>query len=318
MRRTRQRSHPPSVSFLGRTVRAATALAGLTCLLTGACDRPPQEPAAEHVTRLIPGLVDTRSLAPGEGKLYRVALAAGEVLHLRVEQRGLDVVIQFPAGERPAIDLPYGGRVTEELWWLADQRQALRLELRALAGHGDYQLTVERLGPGDGLDRRRVEAFRLTHTGSSQLEARRPDEARASLEAALELWRGTETPVGEAVAWGELARARSDSGDDEGAQDAFARALALLAPTPERVLLGRLHHRRGRALNAGWQLEAAASDYLAARALAGESGDGPWPPTTWRCCTTFGASSRPPATATAVPASCSPSSALRAPRRWPS
>ncbi len=272
MRRTRQRSHPQSVSFFG--LRAATALAGLTCLLTGACDRQPQKPAAEHVTRLIPGLVDTRSLAPGEGKLYRAALAAGEVLHLQVRQRGLDVVIDFPAGERPAIDLPYGGWVAEELWWRADQRQTLRLEVRALAGRGDYRLTVERLGPGDGVDRRRVEAFWLTRTGSSQLAARRPNEARGSLERALELWRGTDTPVGEAVAWGELARARSDSGDDEGAQDAFARALALLEPTPERTLLGRLQHRRGRALNAGWQLEAAASDYRAAKALAGESGDG--------------------------------------------
>jgi len=249
------------------------ALAAFTGLLAGACSRQPPEPTADGGTQLTPGLVEIRSLASGESKLYRAVLAADEVLHMRVEQRGLDVEIRFPDGERTPIDLRYGDRVCEELWWLTEKTRELRIELGTSDGGGDYRLTVEKLGPASEIDRRRVEAFRRTQEGMSQIDDGHPKAARASLEAAVELWRGTETPVCEGLAWGELGWALFELDDHEGTVKAFDRALALLEPTPELALLGRFHDQRGRAYKAIWKFDLAESDYRAGQALAEEVGD---------------------------------------------
>ena len=224
--------------------------------------------------RLVPGLVDVRSLAAGEGRLYRVSLAAEDVLHLRIEQRGLDVAIRFPDDrERPVVDLPYGKHVTEELWWLADRPRDLLIEVRALAGAGGYRLNVSELGPATARDRRRSAAFSLALEGSEQLANGRLEEAVTSLEAALELWHGAGDPVREAVTWSELGKTRVRQEEWGEALAAFESGLSLLGPTPERGLEGRLLHWRGRTHKMSWRLDRAASDYRDAGRLFDLTGD---------------------------------------------
>jgi len=224
----------------------------------------------ERDTPLAPGLIDVVSLARGESRFYRAPLHAGDVLHLRIEQRGLDVEIR--SGDRPPVDLPYGGRVPEDFWWLAERTGDLRVEVRSLGGVGDYRLSVERFGTATGSDRRQAEAFWLARRGVAAASAS-PVSSVAPLEEALALLRAPPPLSVPAVLWGDLGRARLDAGDGDGALAAFDEAAETVDRSLEPALVGRLIHARGRALRRAWHLDRAAADYDEARILLERAGD---------------------------------------------
>lgn len=247
------------------------ATAGLASLvLLAACAPaavPPLAPVPATVLR--PGMEESRVLARGESARYRVPLAAGDVLHLRIEQQGLDIEIRFPRGEAQPVDHPHGGVVSEELWWLAEPAQELWLEVRALgpqtAPAGAYHLRVEALGPADGAARRRCRAFWTARRGMDALAAGQPMAARELLTTALAAWERAEAPLQEAIAWAALAAAQAELEDPQAALRSYDSALARAASSRDDALRGRVLLARGSFYRRQWLLEPAETDFLAAR-----------------------------------------------------
>ena len=153
----------------------------------------PSEVAADSsFVALQPDTVEVRSAAPGQALTYGVTMAAGDILHLRIEQRGLDVEIHWPQ-EPPKVDLPYGKFVPEELWWHATAETEIRFDVVVSGGQGDYRLVVEKLGPADESDVLRAAAF-WQHRRVGDLE-KIPEE---HLLAAAQAWQTAKAPVQEA------------------------------------------------------------------------------------------------------------------------
>jgi tetratricopeptide (TPR) repeat protein len=104
-----------------------------------------------------------RTLAAGEVDAYEIELAAGEYVHLRVEQLQLDVAIAvFAPGHRRLFcaDSPNGPNGPEEVHLVADSSGRYRLEVKGVAAgrSGAYreQLVVRR--PARAADHDRFEA----------------------------------------------------------------------------------------------------------------------------------------------------------------
>lgn len=240
------------MSLVFRWMLLLAALAGASCTV-------------EEGTRLREGQVLVRSPAVGEGDEYVASLDRGEVLHVRVEQRGLDVMIGLPDG-LPLEDLTLGAHVAEEIWWMADEPREFRFEIQAGSGDGDYRLVVEKMGPAEEADRRQAEAFRLVRAGQSARKL-------SLLEAALKLWQRTGHQVREALTWHEIGQVRLGQGEAEEAVAAYDQAVEVLTPLPESLLRGWMLYQRGRARKGEWQLDEAAKDYQEAGELFVRLGD---------------------------------------------
>jgi hypothetical protein len=127
------------------------------------------------------------SLAPGGLAVHALDLPSGRLLHLTVDQLGVDVVLTLrsPGGDkRLAVDSPNRAWGPEELWWLADEAGRWRLEIRPLGrmAAGRYRIRMEVRAP-EPADRLRLAAQRRGARGG-----------RVDLAAARELWRRAGEP----------------------------------------------------------------------------------------------------------------------------
>jgi hypothetical protein len=118
----------------------------LVILIVSALAPPPetrwQQPPA--VPELVKGIPVERKLAGGAVHQFLLPLKAGEFARIRVEQRGIDVVLRL-LDERGTVlaetDRPNGGYGPEEVVWAAKQASAFKIEVRALdekAAEGIY------------------------------------------------------------------------------------------------------------------------------------------------------------------------------------
>jgi CHAT domain-containing protein/tetratricopeptide (TPR) repeat protein len=231
-------------------------------LWTAAACAPPDHPLGR-------GAVERLTLDPGAAKRYVVRLDAGDLLRVSVEQRGLDVVIRVR--DRPDVDLPYGDRVHEELWWVAERAGPLRFEIASLGGGGHGTVRVVALGPASGAQRRQAEAFWQVEEARASLSSE-PAAGLPVLEAAASVWRAAGMPRLAALARSDSGQALLRLGRPGPALAAFEEAAAL-ARTAEGPLRGRIIEWRGRANEAAARLAPAARDYRLAAALAREGGD---------------------------------------------
>ncbi|MGH9902799.1 MAG: hypothetical protein ACRD68_13405, partial [Pyrinomonadaceae bacterium] len=109
-------------------------------------DRPAQSGAppdrgtsySDGSVRLLePGKPIERELVSGESHSYRIDLSAGELLHVVVEQRGVDVAVALsgPDGRRfRETDSQKGATGAERILFVADQRGGYLLAVRSLEG----------------------------------------------------------------------------------------------------------------------------------------------------------------------------------------
>lgn len=130
------------------------------------------------VVSLAPGSAHERTLAPGERHAYEVALAAGDVAELRLDQLSVDtaLTVQAPDGSTwLATDVVRARNAPEPAWIAADAGGAYRLEVTTAergAGPGTYTLTLGMRRP------------------------RRPDDdARLAAQAAFARGRALVTPL---------------------------------------------------------------------------------------------------------------------------
>ncbi|HYO13067.1 MAG TPA: CHAT domain-containing protein [Thermoanaerobaculia bacterium] len=183
-------------------------------------------PAPETLP-LEPGKPRERTLAAGESQAWRAGFAAGTPVLVRVEQRGVDVVVEVsaPDGTRTAVDGPFDRQGVESLLVEPEQGGVWRIEVRAReigAPPGQYEIRLEELaGEDDG----RLAAQRAA-TRAGRLYAEGSGEARLQAAAA---WREAR----------ERWRAAGDRREEARALYAEAVLLRLTGAAREALALGR-------------------------------------------------------------------------------
>ncbi len=260
---------------VGRCFGAWAALGSLALLATG-CGRelsprtddpPPAEasrpappaPRIRELPDLRPATCFEDDLEGGATHVYRLVLEAGEVLHLAVEQLGVDieVVVAAPWGEQLLrVDSPTGRQGVEHVFLLAELSGGYGIELRAFEGAaGRYRARVETLRPATPDDRRRAQAARAF--SEAQRLAETPDVSPVQIadqyRAAARLWRQLGDDARRARALFHLGEHHARDPDHRaGAVAAWEQALELyrrLGDTRQQAVtlarLGGASRRRG-------------------------------------------------------------------------
>ncbi len=232
---------------------------------------------------LAPGSSFERRLAGGERHGYALELAAGDYLHLVVEQNGIDVVAALigAGGAALEVDSPTGARGPETLFLVAPAAGRYRLEVRGSPGApGGYAVRIEAWRPATAPDRERAAALEVFAGAENLRRERTPEAYRAALEpyrAAARRWAAADETIRQALALRQVGRMHELLGEAQQAIRWYRRSVELqrssgaagaeLAATLRR--LGTLHRSLGE--------ESAALDSLeAALELARELGDGRW------------------------------------------
>ncbi len=187
-----------------------------------------------------------RRLDRGEEHRYTVALKAGDCAHLRVEQRGIAVVVSVYGGDRRLVadiqdDIqPVGA---EEADVVADAAGAYEIAINAapgVAAPGGYVVRLESIAPANDRDRAMRDA-RSLRTRATRLEQDGQFEAaRALLEQALALTESTRgsADVQTASVLAELGGVYQNLPDDPKSEASFQRAAAIMesALTPDHPM----------------------------------------------------------------------------------
>lgn len=225
--------------------RRSALLLGAVALSAAACGRdaapPPAVPAPERaiLVRLEPGPGERRELAGGTVHVYPFELKTGWLLHLSLEQQGVDLVARVLApdgSELFKVDSPTGTQGSEDVWLVADRTDIYRVEVKAEPGHqGDYRARIGLLRLATEEDRahaaaekRYYQARGLETTGASRAELE-----EMYLEAARS-WNRLKRRKREGDAWDRLGRLRSRDGDGPGALKAYLRSRDLYQAAGDR------------------------------------------------------------------------------------
>lgn len=222
---------------------------------------------------LDPGTPIERELAGGESHLYRIMLNAGEYLHVRVEQRGIDVVVALRGPEGTQLTEMDGLSVMvgeEDLSWEAASGGSYILEVRArlkAASPGRYEVRVEKLPSATGKERARIAAERLLMEGKrAQQEGSGAGLERAAkaYDEAVVRWREAGERKWEGLTLNQLGGVYYYRGVFEKARDYFQQALTARREINDRIgegatlnNLGTVHNNLGQHEKAREYLEQA-------------------------------------------------------------
>lgn len=276
---------------------AGRRLAGVLWLVGSAfvpaatsCDRPSAsvvDPASRVATTrslgpLIGARVSPRLLTAGESHEWELDLAAGEVVRIVAEQRGVDVFLNVvdPAG-RPVIrvDRPIGAAGAERITVLAAVAGRHRLEV-GHAGTGEpgrYLLRiVDGPRPAGDADRLGAEAERTFHEARASERLGTPEGFAAAAEGyerALRLWTRVGDRHGRAIAGSALGQVAFDLGQADRAAEHLGAALPLLIAAGELGPAAEAHNSLGVLARRAGRFDEAAAHYDQALGLAGPAGN---------------------------------------------
>jgi CHAT domain-containing protein/Tfp pilus assembly protein PilF len=147
----------------------------------------------QQIQLLEPGKPIERDLAGRQSHPYQMTLASGQSVKLRVDQRGIDVLVKLsgPSGQLIA-DFDYEHRVQGEefVTWVAEEVGIYRLEVVSKyknAAAGQYRIQVVELGVATENDRALHEARKLNTEFIRLNRAGKYAEARVLCERVLEI-----------------------------------------------------------------------------------------------------------------------------------
>ncbi len=197
---------------------------------------------------LEPGARIEREIAGSDRHRYHLAVAAGQFVHIVVEQRGCDVVVTLyaPDGrELLEVDSPTGAQGSESVTFIADVSGTYRIEVRPFekeASPGRYEIRIEEQRPATAEDRARVEAARAFAEGIRLMNEGSAESRQKALEhfqAALPLFRAAGNRQGEATALNNIGGVYNALGERAKALEHYQAALALvraLGNRPEEAI----------------------------------------------------------------------------------
>lgn len=247
-------------------------------------DQPVTETTVTFVgepQRLVPGEPVERELKGGEGHAYELALAAGEYVHVVVEQKGIDVAVRRigPDGQVVRrVDTPHGAQGPEDFFAITDTAVTLRLEVileDMTSPAGRYEAKVQEQRVATGTDRRHLQAWER-FLGGEEFRRQATEEtsrrAIALYQEALPVWKELGYVTWEAEALYRIGWVSHDLGDFGPALTAFEEVLPLLSHLGRKDLEGIVLNRRGAILFRRGQWESAEASHEAALARFREIG----------------------------------------------
>jgi CHAT domain-containing protein/Tfp pilus assembly protein PilF len=197
--------------------------------------RSPQQRESASILNL--GEVIEREMAGVAVHSYRVALKAGQFVHIAVEQKGIDVVLTLidPNGATLIeADSPNGAEGPESVSYVAERTGTYTLKIGSLekeAPAGRYTVKLDELRAAVPQDRSRL-AAQQTFNEAVRLNAEQTAEslnkAIAKYEAAIRLWRAGGDRESEGLALNNLAQVYYTVGDRKKALDLFSEALSIM------------------------------------------------------------------------------------------
>ena len=211
-----------------------------------------------------------RALAGGQSHPYQLSIAAGQYLHIIVEQRGIDIVLMLfgPDGKKMIeVDSPNGTQGPESLTWITESSGNHRLEIRSNdnpAKVGLYEVKLVELRAATEGDRASIEALRLVNESANLQGKGKFAEALPLTERALTLREQTLGPNHPEVAQllNDMAGLYYYLGDYAKAEPCFQRALEI-----REKALGPNHLDVAESLNDFAFLYGARGDYAKAEPL---------------------------------------------------
>ncbi|MEM7355156.1 MAG: tetratricopeptide repeat protein, partial [Acidobacteriota bacterium] len=238
---------------MARSQIATLLLAGLLLPAIGAADSPAVD--------LVRGDSRTALVAPGAVHQYAAKLAAGDFLHVIVDQEKIDLVVTAidPSGQRLLeVDNPYGRDVAESVAFLAEVTGTHTLEIRpypSAPAAGSYDLIVEAWRPATAADRKRATAEAATNAAHRRAARRTESDRRAAIKgyrAARELWQGLDERAEETRIVRRIGQLLRRVGESDAALGMLQEALALAreSSNPAGVAktlneIGRVHRQKG-------------------------------------------------------------------------
>ncbi len=241
-------------------------------------------PAASRGAReavLEPGGTFGGPLAPGACDRYRVALEAGRVLDLAVDQRGADVAITVtpPAGAGPPVELdspvqdrgPDGGLLVAAA--TGEHEVTVCLGAGSAPG-GAYSLRVAPARPASPEDRLRDGATRSYARGRVLAAAGRAEEAHRAFEAAAAGWHRTGEAAREGWARYKLADLAREGDDFDRAKAEYCAAAALAGAAGDEWMQTRCVEWQAWAARRAGRVHESLDLYLESARLARAAGAG--------------------------------------------
>jgi CHAT domain-containing protein len=235
----------------------------------------------ESAAALEPGTPLRGELVGNRASRFKVTLAAGDFLQVRVDQQGIDVALALldPAGAPLISRNVVNGRIgVEPLFWIAGGATTLTLELRATdanAGAGAYQIETG-IRPARPADTNAVAAQQAFAEAEAQLRQRQAQALRQAIpayERALALWAAAGDPREQARTHHRLGRVHDLLGDGMRSLDDYARALPLWRQVGDHQGEGRTLSNIGACHNNRGEYASALRNYEQALPLLEAAGD---------------------------------------------
>jgi len=221
------------------------ALAGVFCAACGRTANPIRESPDEQAEKraawlgasaaeLRGGSNEERRFTGSEAVVYRLTLAAGEALHVTLDQRGVDLVAELrdSAGQPlVSVDSPNGDQGPEHVFFVAEGAGSYGLVIRSFGGRqGRFSIRRDSRSATD-LDRWRAEACRTVSEADADVARSGASFRRAAVRRyadAIELWQRTEEVYQQALTETKLGKVLYSLGKLRSAAEHWQRSLTLL------------------------------------------------------------------------------------------
>ncbi|MBI4751961.1 MAG: tetratricopeptide repeat protein [Acidobacteria bacterium] len=184
-----------------------------------------------------------RDLKGGETHTYQIATAAGEYLHLVVEQKGIDVVVAIfsASGEKiTEVDSPNGTQGPEPVEFVTAIASSIRLEVRSLeagASAGRYELKLIERRTANPKDKDRIAARAALNEGEmlrAQVTRQTIQQAIGKYQAALKLFQSVGDVQGQATCLNAIGFSFYSIGEPQKAIGFYEQTLPLVATLKDR------------------------------------------------------------------------------------
>jgi CHAT domain-containing protein/tetratricopeptide (TPR) repeat protein len=178
-------------------------------------------------------------IAPGKSHVYAIDLAAGQYLHLELEQERVDLTIRLlsPEGKELEQRENAGEGSSIPLSFVAAGGGSYRVEIRLAIGPDekreaakDYKIKVDQLRASEPDDQKRIAAERADDAGDKlRVQGTGPSrhQALTLYETALASWTDLNDQLRQANTLSSMGRTYLDLGDTKTAVDFWSRELTL-------------------------------------------------------------------------------------------